>query len=159
MENTIENLIKDFYSKDGIKRKKARYELVKIGKPTVAYLAGLLDEPKEYVRWEAIKTLSQISVPESIPVLISALESEDFDIRWLAAEGLIDIGKKSIRPLLESIVLNQDSNYLLEGAHHVLKDLEFKHVFVDDQGIIKKIESYNLHPEVALAAEKLLSIY
>lgn len=157
MENAIENLIKDFYAKDGIKRKKARYELVKVGKPAVAYLAGLLDEPKEYVRWEAIKTLSQIAAPESIPVLIAALESEDFDIRWLAAEGLLEIGKKSIKPLLEALVLNQDSNYLLEGAHHVLKGLEFKHIFVDDLGIIKKIESYNLAPEVALVAEKMLS--
>ncbi len=40
--------------------------LVKIGKPAIKYLSDLLNEPKEneqkeYVRWEAIKTLSQIN--------------------------------------------------------------------------------------------------
>ncbi len=159
MENKIEELIKTFYGKDGIKRKKSRYELVKIGKPAIKYLSGLLKEPKEHIRWEAIKTLSQIAAPESIPILIKALGNDDFDVRWLAAEGLIEIGKKSIKPLLKSLVGGQDSILLLEGVHHVLKGLEFKKIFFDDVGIIKKLEDNNLHSEIALAAEELLAKY
>jgi hypothetical protein len=157
MENKIEDLIKVFYGKDVINIKKARYELVKIGKPAIKYLAGLLNEPKEHIRWEAIKTLSQIADPESIPVLIKALENDDFDVRWLAAEGLIEIGKESIKPLLKSLVHDQDSRFLLEGAHHVLKGLEFQKVFIDKAGIIEKIENYNLHPDIGLTAEEVLS--
>ena len=159
MENETEALVKIFYGKDVIARKKARYELIKIGKPAISYLTGLLNDPKMHIRWEAIKTLSQIAAPESIPVLIKALENDDFDVRWMAAEGLIDIGKQSIKPLLKALSHNEDSNYLLEGAHHILKGLEFKKIFKDDDGLIKKLENYNMHPEIAVFAEELLSKY
>ena len=162
MENEIEELIKKLYSKDGIQRKMARYDLVKIGKPAIKYLSDLLNEPKdkeqkEYVRWEAIKTLSQINNPESIPILIKALEHEDFDVRWMAAEGLINIGEKSIKPLLKTLVRKSNSIYLLEGTHHVLKDLQFKKIFDDKTGIINKLENYNLHPDIVTSVEQLLS--
>jgi HEAT repeat protein len=157
MGNEIEELIKIFYSKDGIQRKKARYDLVKIGKPAIKYLSSLLNEPKEYVRWEAIKTLSQISNSESIPILIKALENDDFDVRWMAAEGLIDIGKESIKPLLKSLIGNSNSIFLLEGVHHVLKELQFKKIFDDQAGIINKLENYNLRPDIGSAVEQLLS--
>lgn len=159
MENETEALVKIFYGKDVIARKKARYDLIKIGKPAINYLTGLLNDPKMHIRWEAIKTLSQIAAPESIPVLIKALENDDFDVRWMAAEGLIDIGKQSIKPLLKALSHNEDSNYLLEGAHHILKGLEFKKIFKDDDGLIKKLENYNMHPEIAVFAEELLSKY
>jgi hypothetical protein len=156
MENEIEELIKKFYSKNGIERKIARYELVKIGKPAVVYLSKLLDAPKEYIRWEAIKTLSQIADPDSIPILIGALENEDFDIRWMAAEALISIGKESIKPLLKAVVLGEKSIFLLEGVHHILKEFQYKNIFCDDTGLINKIENHNLYYEIALAAEQLL---
>ena len=159
MENETEALVKIFYGKDVIARKKARYDLIKIGKPAINYLTELLNDPKMHIRWEAIKTLSQIAAPESIPVLIKALENDDFDVRWMAAEGLIDIGKQSIKPLLKALSHNEDSNYLLEGAHHILKGLEFKKIFKDDDGLIKKLENYNMHPEIAVFTEELLSKY
>jgi HEAT repeat protein len=162
MENEIEELIKKLYSKDGIQRKIARYDLVKIGKPAIKYLSDLLNEPKdkeqkEYVRWETIKTLSQITDSESIPVLIKALENDDFDVRWMAAEGLINIGEKSIKPLLKTLVRKSNSIYLLEGTHHVLKELQFKNIFDDKTGIINKLENYNLHPDIVTSVEQLLS--
>ena len=159
MENKTEDLIKIFYGKDVIARRKARYDLIKIGEPAINYLTGLLDDPRMHIRWEAIKTLSQIAAPESVPVLINALENDDFDVRWIAAEGLIDMGKKSIKPLLKALSQNEDSNYLLEGAHHILKDLEFKNKFRDDYGLIKKLENCRLHPEIAVFAKGLLSKY
>ena len=159
METEIEELIKKFYSKDGIQRKIARYELVKIGKSAVKYLSGLLQAPKEYIRWEAIKTLSQIADPETIPILINALENEDFDVRWMAAEGLIDIGKESIKPLLKAVIKSKNPFYLLDGVHHVLKDLQFKNIIYDDAGLINKIENHDLYSDIALAAGELLAKY
>lgn len=159
MENKIEELINNLCGKDGIQRQKARHELIEIGVPAVEYLIELLDSPKEHIRWEAIKTLSQIAAPESVPVLIKALENDDFDVRWLAAEGLIEIGKSTVKPLMKTLINNQNSKYLLEGIHHILKGLEFKHLFTDDYGIIKKIENYSLHPEIVLAAEEILVKY
>ncbi len=75
----------------------------------------------------------------------------------MAAEGLINIGKESIKPLLKSIVKKSNSIFLLEGAHHILKDLQFKEIFNDQTGIINKLENYNLHPDIVTAVEKLLS--
>lgn len=155
----IKELIKSFYSEDGIQRAKARYEIVKIGKPAIEYLIGLQYSPKVWVRWEAIKTLSQIADSESIPILINALENQDLDVRWLAAEGLIEIGKDSLKPVLASLISSGNSKYLLEGAHHVLKGLQFKKIFSDDEGIIKKLEQTNLRPGVVFAAKELLSKY
>ncbi len=155
----IKELIKSFYSEDGIQRAKARYEIVKIGKPAIEYLIGLQYSPKVWVRWEAIKTLSQIADSESIPILINALENQDLDVRWLAAEGLIEIGKDSLKPVLASLISGGNSKYLLEGAHHVLKGLQFKKIFSDDEGIIKKLEQTNLRPGVVFAAKELLSKY
>lgn len=157
MEEKIKELIKRLYSKDGIERQKARHELVEIGVPVIKYLGELQFEPKQQVRWEALKALSQIAAPESIPILINALENDDFDIRWLAAEGLIHIGKSSIKPLLEAIVEKEDSIYLREGAHHILKDLVAKDLYDDDYGIINLLEKYSVKPELALMAKKNLS--
>ncbi len=157
MKNAIEELISKFYIQDVIQRRKARLDLVKIGKPAIKYLSGLLNEPKEQVRWEAIKTLSQINDSKSIPILINALENGDIDVRWIAAEGLINIGKESIEPLLKALLENSNSKYLLKGAHHVLKDLQSKRIFVDRTGLISRIENYNLHPNIVTPIEQLLS--
>ncbi len=157
MENEIKELIKSFYGGDGVEREKARNKLVKLGKPVIDYLIGLQYASTKQVRWEAIKTLSQIAAPESIPILINALENDDLDVRWLAAEGLVAIGTTSINPLFESLVGGQNSRYLLEGAHHVLKSLQVKHLFFDDGGVINMIEHYNMHFRIALIAKQLLS--
>jgi HEAT repeat protein len=157
MENKIPELIKRLASENSIDRIKARYELVKIGKPAIEYLIGLQYLTTEHVRWEAIKTLSQIAHPDAIPILINALENDRFDVRWLAAEGLIDIGKESIKPLLEAIEQQQDSKFLKEGVHHVLKDLKSKNLFKDELHIIKMIEDSNTHSLLALTAHKILS--
>ena len=58
--------------------------------------------------------------PAAIPDLIEALQDEVFDIRWLAAEALIAIGKESIEPLLRAVINQSNESFLREGAHHVI---------------------------------------
>lgn len=157
MENKIPELIQKLASESSIDRIRARYELVKIGKPAIEYLIGLQYLNTEHVRWEAIKTLSQIAHPDAIPILINALENDRFDVRWLAAEGLIEIGKQSILPLLEALETQQDSKFLREGVHHVLRALKSKNIFKDKYQIIKMIEDSNTNSLLALTAHKILS--
>jgi len=156
MENKIKELIANLSSDNGIVRQKARYDLVAIGKPAIEFLVGLQYLPNEHLRWETIKTLTQIADPDSIPILINALENNYFDIRWLAAEGLIEIGKKSIKPLMEAIISNQDSTFLREGLHHVLKGLQAKKIFVDRQSIIQQLENPNKEFTLAFTANLIL---
>jgi hypothetical protein len=46
-----------------------------------------------------------------------------FDVHWLAAEGLIRIGRKAIVPIPGALVKNSNSSWLCEGIHHVLHDM------------------------------------
>ncbi len=142
MSKTVEELIKDLADQNGIKRQKARYELVKMGTPVLDYLLELQGAEKHLVRWEAVKAISEIGSRSSIPILINALEDEEFDVRWLAAEGLIEIGSSSVYPLLKAFIANKDSVHLKEGVHHVLKGLEIRGLYEDRYGIIDALESF-----------------
>ena len=122
-QQDISSLINDLSSKDGIRRQKARIALVKIGAPSVEPLIKALGDRSQTARWESAKALGQIMDPRSTDALVNALQDRLFDVRWLAAEALIAIGDKSVKPLLKAIVDYPGSEYVREGAHHVLHDL------------------------------------
>lgn len=82
-----------------------------------------LHHPNNWVRWEAAKTLGEIGDPEAAPALVESLEDEEFDVRWLAAIGLIGMNIKGLKPLLQALRKKGDSVLLREGAHHVIHDL------------------------------------
>jgi HEAT repeat protein len=128
----LEKLIEELGSKDGMKRKKARRLLVAQGKKSIDLLTELVDNPKHINRWEALKSLEEIGNSESIPVFIKALDDDYSDVRWIAAKGLIKVGKKSLKPLLELILENSDSVFVLSGAHHVIHALREKELLPDD---------------------------
>lgn len=113
-------------SDDGMERKKAREFLVVMGKVTIDPLTELLSQPEHIYRWEAVKTLEEIGDPDTIPLFIQALEDDKSDVRWIAAKGLIKLGVKSIKPLLEALIEKSDSVFILAGAHHVFFDLREK---------------------------------
>jgi len=120
--HTIEALIKDLASKNGQTREAARKALVAIGRPAVASLLSLLDNSNHQVRWEAAKTLGEIKDPAAIDGLLQALIDVQFDVRWLAAEGLVALGTQAVIPLLQTLskMQEEDSGFLRDGAHHVL---------------------------------------
>jgi HEAT repeat protein len=131
-ESDVEKLIGDLASEDGLTRVRARQKLVDIGEPAVDHLVKALQDKREWMRWEAAKTLSQIGSPAATQALIVALEDKMFDVRWLSAEGLINIGRRAIPPLLHALAKNAESGWLREGAHHVLHGIQ-------DEGIKKKV--------------------
>ena len=100
MEDEIPVLIRKLFSDDGIERRMARHDLVKIAAVVIRFLVGLQHLPEQHVRWEAIKTLSQIADADSIPILVNALENSNVDVPWLAAEGLVEIGGASLMAVL-----------------------------------------------------------
>jgi HEAT repeat protein len=69
---------------------------------------------------EAAKIVELIADRRSIPLLINLLDDKEFEIRWIAAEGLIKIGRRSILPLLKSVRDGESSYFHNKGAHHVL---------------------------------------
>ncbi len=101
-------------------RRAARDALAHMGERAVAPLIGALNSRDEQLRWEAAKTLVEISSPTTIPVLIGALEDENCDVRFLAAQGLIAQGSHAWVPLLQALEHHSGSILFREGAHRVL---------------------------------------
>jgi HEAT repeat protein len=157
MESEIKKLIEDMTGDNGIARQKAWHRLVKIGEPAIDYLIELQYSKNHKARWEAIKAIGQINDPETIPILINSLEDDKFDVRWLAAEGLIDLGKDVVKPLLNTFSQDIDSEYLREGVHHILKELERRDEFDDKTEIIPALEETNLNEKVIITVEKYLN--
>lgn len=119
----VETLLKELESKDGVARQRARKRLTDIGHPAVPGLIQIFDHPEEQARWEAAKALVEIADPTAASALVDALEDENTDVRWVAAEGLIVLGGEGLRPLFEALVKRAKSVWLREGARHILHEL------------------------------------
>jgi len=153
---TVNSLVADLASNDGLLRVKARRSLVAIGGQAAGPLVEALTASNQWVRWEAAKALGQIGDPAAAQALVGALEDKMFDVRWLAAEGLIIIGRDSLSPLLQALLENSDSVWLREGAHHVLHDLA-QQGFADIlQPVLVALEDIDASVEVPLAAKTAL---
>ena len=117
------SLVADLASHNDTKRVNARHSLVAMGKATVPLLTEALKSQNSLMRWEAAKALGEIADPGTASALVDALEDDDFDIRWLAAEGLTKLNILALKPLLQALEKRGDSILLQEGAHHVFHDL------------------------------------
>ncbi|SRR5579884_202043 len=120
---SIERFIRDLGNPDGMIRQHARHALIKIGAPAVDPLIDAYRTGDKIVHYEAAEALSRIRSAKAIETFIQALEDDDFSVRWVAAEGLIAIGRPAVKPLLEVLERRSDSTWIRDGAHHVLNDL------------------------------------
>ncbi len=74
------------------------------------------------IQAELDKTICIVADKRSINVLIDLLDDKEYDVRWIAAESLIRIGRKSIVPLL--LTIRDGKHFIFPGkAHHVLQCL------------------------------------
>jgi hypothetical protein len=80
----------------------------------------LLDTKDYTLKKEAGKIIEQIPDKGSIPVLLNLISNDDDSgMRWIAAEGLVKIGRDSIVPLLKALVKCSTTYYIEQAAHHV----------------------------------------
>ena len=110
-------------SKNSVKKLAARSTLVRMGKTIIPKMHKLLESENSLLRMEAAKIVELIADRRSIPFLINLLDDKEFEIRWIAAEGLIKIGRRSILPLLKSVRDGKSTYVHNKGAHHVLNSL------------------------------------
>lgn len=122
-DNKIDLLIANFANDHGLARQHARESLVAIGRPAVGPLMQALQHKDWRMRWGAAKALGQIADPVAANALVKMLEDQQGGIRWLAAEGLIVLGRAGLAPLLQALIHHSDSMSLREGAHHVIHSL------------------------------------
>ena len=126
-DTKIKSLISQLSNKNRKIRINARESLKLFGHKAVYQLSELLVNKKKLIRWEAVKTLVEISDPHSGSLSLLAIKDEDPGIRWLGAEGLISLGKSGVLTILEGLISNIDSLYVRKGAHHVLKEFSKKY--------------------------------
>jgi HEAT repeat protein len=105
-------------------RMQAREALIERGDEVVAPLTELLEHKTFHVRWEAAKALEQMRPPAAVTGLIRALRDEEQDVRWVAADALIAIGRPALKPLLEALIERSDSFELRQSAHRILQHVE-----------------------------------
>jgi HEAT repeat protein len=157
-ENSVEALISDLASKNGQTRQAARTSLVSIGTSAVPFLLPLLNERKHKIRWEAVKALAEIKDPAAIDGLILALTDEDFDVRWLAAEGLVALGVQVVVPLLQALTQMQESTAVLlrDSGHHILRALISDDLGKKIKPVLTALEDIDFPVKVPPAARNAL---
>jgi HEAT repeat protein len=159
--STLNSLIADLGSRDGLVRQNARIALIRRGEPAVPSLIKAFKNKSEPTHWEAAKALSLIGDPRSVQALVNGLEDNAFGIRWLAAEGLITVGYDSLVPLLQALQDRPDSARLREGAHHVLHDWVSRHLLDRDsreqvKPVLAALNDIEPAVEIPLAAHRAL---
>ncbi len=108
------------------------------------------------MRWESAKALTQIPGPVATDALVTALGKDNFDVRWLAAEGLIPRGREALAPLMRALIEDPDSAELREGAHHVLLDLSHSDLRETVLPVLQVLDDLDRIMEVPLSAKALL---
>lgn len=121
----------------------ARLTLVKMGKKIIPQLHKQLSSSNGLLRKEVAKVVEMVGDRRSIPYLITLLDDPDFDIRWIAAEGLIKIGRKSIIPILKSIRGGKSSLLLDKKAHHVLDSLLYENEKIQLESLMHSLDNFH----------------
>jgi HEAT repeat protein len=122
--DSLSSLIKESLdSKNPVKKLAARSTLVGMGKTIIPKLHKLLNSENSLLRMEAAKIVELMADRRSIPFLINLLDDKEYEIRWIAAEGLIKTGWRSILPLLKAVRDGRSSFLFNKGAHHALNGL------------------------------------
>jgi len=109
---------------------------------------------------QAAKTLGEIADPTAAPALAEALKDEEFDVRWLAAEGLIKMKTGGVEPLLHALMTEADLPRIREGAHHVIRELikgELKEYLTPVLSAIEGVEPNIQVPWVVKTAHEKLT--
>lgn len=97
--------------------------LVQIGTPAVPMLVKSSTSHSAWIRWQSLRSLSEICDHRALPVMVQALRDNDHSVAWVAAKGLIRFGKASVEPVLHLLMTTETSPWLVETASFVLHEL------------------------------------
>ena len=117
---SVDGLIQQLGDRDGVTRERARRSLVSLGSPGVEPLLQALKHKKSRVRFEAAMCLRDIADRRAIDGLVEALGDRTFEVRWVAAEALINVGRPVVPVVLHGLIEHSDSTWLRDGCRHVL---------------------------------------
>jgi HEAT repeat protein len=153
-ESSIERL----GSEEGGARRAARVALVALGKAAVpTRIRALQESANAHARWGAVKALREIGDARAIPSLVTALDDDNPDVAWLAAEALHDFARAAWTPLLRRLIRDGPHSVLLrQRAHCVFRDQSAEGF--DDllAALLQALDSITLPETTAVAAFEVL---
>ncbi len=117
---SVDGLIEQLGDRDGVTRERARRSLVSLGDSGVEPLLQALKHRRSRVRYEAAMCLRDIADRRATGGLVEALGDRTFEVRWVAAEALINIGRPVVPVVLHALMEHADSTWLRDGCRHVL---------------------------------------
>ena len=152
----IERLVSSLGDQDYLAHPEIRGALISRGKEAVGPLIAAVSSPNGHLRWEAAKILGMMRNPQAAPALVQAMDDDRFGVRWLAAEGLISLGRNGLIPLLNALIQRSDSAWLREGAHHVLRTLAGRGLYAQLAPVLAALEDIQPAVQVPPAARASL---
>jgi HEAT repeat protein len=155
---SLESLVEILASRDGLARQRAREALVAEGRAAVPLLIRALRESRvDQVRWEAAKALGTLDDARAIPVLVAALEDDDPDVGWLAAEALQKLGKAAWPAVLRALLRRgARSAVLRQAVHHVFRNQREPGFETLIEDLLKALEIETLPSMVTTTAHAIL---
>jgi HEAT repeat protein len=160
--NLVKLLNVVFDDRDYQKMHNARLSLVRMGKTIIPQLHKLVKSENSQIRLEGAKLIQIAADRRSVPVLIFLLDDKEYDIRWIAAEGLIRIGRKSIVPMLKAVSGGKTTLFSNQRVHQVLSSLLSEEEKNKLESLMQSLEDYHglneTAPVEALRALKILTL-
>jgi HEAT repeat protein len=122
-------------------------------------VSALLSSPQKRIRWEAVKTLAAMIDVHSVETFALLLDDPLSEVRWLAADGLIGLGPRSVAPVLKSLLRESLSPGHRQMARRVLRQLSSDNDVLAEitRPVIEVLDMETLDPGViATKAERAL---
>jgi HEAT repeat protein len=108
------------HDKRDLVRDATAHALAELGRPALPTMRLLLEDKDREVRWYATVALARDHRENAIALLVDQLGDEDFAIRWVASNGLLDLGSPSVVPLLKTLAQRKPSPLFNNAARRVL---------------------------------------
>ncbi len=152
----IDSLVSELNCDIRIKCLNARRALEGKGQVAVPSLVMALQRGLGMAPMHAAKALGNIGGAVAIQALVEALGDDDSGLRWAVAEALIASENESVKPVLIGLIANNNSQFVREGAHQVLSDIEEEPMKSVLAPVVKALEKGAPALEAPLLAKRAL---
>jgi hypothetical protein len=132
--------------------------LVRLGSLAVPALIQKGRSSSAHIRWNCARALGEIHDLRALPVLVDALQDNDHSVAWMAAKGLVQFGRDSLKPVLELLMSASMTPWLAETASYVLTSYAHRNAQAKKilDPLIRRMRESGFRVGTAVAAQKAL---
>lgn len=102
----------------------------------------------ERLKAEVNNIISVVADKRAVPSLIDLLDDESYEIRWIAAESLLRVGRRCIIPILQMIKDGRQFHYPRK-VHYVLESLLTRKEKKELYHLLSTLDSFPYMSEIA----------